>query len=222
MRIFTNQPLYVWEKLQKEKLLYIDADNEHFASILKDRDNKITHPEPYDWLLKQLQKRIEGYGTHYCWWGWIHKPDLRYETWAWYKGDNAVRIELEIPDNKILLSHFEAWHCILNGQYLPYTEEEDEEFDKIIDPYNKRKMQELIALKKDNGGVFPKNIPREKDEECDKIREQIEKTWERVFDIENLITLNYWGDSNIQVNFEELSLNQVKKVTCFVGRQKRL
>lgn len=39
-----------------------------------------------------------------------------------------VEIELEIPDNRLLLSDFERFHCILNNFYCPLDDEDQEAF----------------------------------------------------------------------------------------------
>ncbi|WP_228409450.1 DUF3841 domain-containing protein [Radiobacillus deserti] len=35
---------------------------------------------------------------------------------------------VEVPDNKVLLSNFDAWHCVLNDWFCSMTNEEDELF----------------------------------------------------------------------------------------------
>ena len=68
----------------------------------------------------------------------VHKPDLR--TLRWQQGlGRQVRIELEIPDNKVLLSCFDGWHGPLNNRYLAWDEEEEEAFDAAYDAIRPQK-----------------------------------------------------------------------------------
>ena len=77
----------------------------------------------------------------------IKKPDtVDFPLWAWYKydwkhkkpdlrqscfgrhGDKMLCIEIEVPDNEVLLTDFNAWHSVLNRGYLDNSLSE-EEFD---------------------------------------------------------------------------------------------
>ena len=44
-------------------------------------------------------------------------------------GTSGVCLTVDIPDNKVLLSDFDAWHCVLNNWFCPLTNEEDELFE---------------------------------------------------------------------------------------------
>ena len=77
--------------------------------------------EKYKWLIDQMEKRIGPApdGVSYPVWAWYiqswkhKKPDLRIERWANGPGNEQyVCIEVELPDDQVLLSDFDAW-CIL-------------------------------------------------------------------------------------------------------------
>jgi hypothetical protein len=40
------------------------------------------------------------------------------------RGEKGYRIELDVPDELVLLSHFGAWHCVLNDHYLVTSDDE--------------------------------------------------------------------------------------------------
>jgi hypothetical protein len=78
----------------------------------------------YKWLCQQMDLRgIELRGR--CpMWAWTRKPDFR----SFYRGAaGVVRLELEVPDELVLVSHFGAWHWALNDCYFVTN---DEELDK--------------------------------------------------------------------------------------------
>ena len=39
------------------------------------------------------------------------------------KGERGVRLELQVADDRVLLSDFDLWHYVLNYWYLPETRE---------------------------------------------------------------------------------------------------
>ena len=45
------------------------------------------------------------------------------------KGRKCVRIKLDIPDWKVLLSDFDDWHCALNYWYCPLDEKDSNAFE---------------------------------------------------------------------------------------------
>jgi len=74
-------------------------------------------------------------------------PKVRFPVWAWHSyegsqrrrpdlrhagllpaGTHGVRVELSVPSNSFLLSQYEMWWDVLQGQYVSLNEEE---FDKM-------------------------------------------------------------------------------------------
>ncbi|KRO29462.1 hypothetical protein DY78_GL000006 [Lactiplantibacillus fabifermentans DSM 21115] len=89
----------------------------------------------YDWLVVQMVKRIgtPPSGVAYPFWAWHtmdwkhKKPDLRSMEFRGYSVP-CVCLELEIPDNQVLLNDEENWNTILNRGYLGDATS-DAEFD---------------------------------------------------------------------------------------------
>jgi hypothetical protein len=46
--------------------------------------------------------------------------------------DRAVRLELEYPDERALLSDFSLWHHVLNYWYLPSSEADGDRFESAL------------------------------------------------------------------------------------------
>ncbi|KNY25486.1 DUF3841 domain-containing protein [Pseudobacteroides cellulosolvens] len=81
---------------------------------------------PYHWMMSQMLKRIPEYNEEYPIWLWPEKPDLR-RSGHMERGKKAILIEVELPDSKVLLSDFQAWHCVLND--YPILDYDDEIID---------------------------------------------------------------------------------------------
>ena len=126
-----------------------------------DKDRK----EAYQWISKQLSKKmIPPQGVEYPIWLWRYwegkqraKPDLRAGGHV-ERGCKAVRIELEIPSHKVLLSDFDGWHAVLNNHHFCETDAE----------YN---YYEQYENQEDNENL---------------LRKSKEATWLKIFSIENL------------------------------------
>ena len=92
--------------------------------------------DSYSWLAKQMTDRIgpAPAGVTFPVWAWYimdgkrKKPDLRRERWTGGPGnEDFARIEIEVPDQDVLLSDFDAWGSILSNWLLSDTEEEYEQ-----------------------------------------------------------------------------------------------
>lgn len=64
--------------------------------------------------MEQMGGRIPAYSGGLPIWFWFSpKPDLRHRAHL-PRGEQAVRLELELPRETVLLSDFDTWHCVLN------------------------------------------------------------------------------------------------------------
>ena len=186
VRLWTIQPLDVWEKLSQRGTLWVDPADEGFSQVLR---------EEYDWMCHQMRRRLPDYEGHYPWWAYDYKLDLRSFRHHTY-GDRQVLMELALPPERVLFSAYGAWHCVLNRFYLPHAtdeagyEREQEAWDaelesQGLDPYR--------------GSVLPEPW-----------HSQMTASWERIFDVDDLRDTN-----TIQACFERLDLCDVVKVTEF-------
>lgn len=150
--------------------------------------------EKYDWLVRQMKQRIGPPPEQVTYPVWAlyqqdgkhRKPDLRRERWEFgCDGERFACIEIEIPDREVLLSDLDVWCIILSDGLLSDTEED------------RRLEAQYEALS-----------PSEK-------RRMKEKNWERVFNLSPLN--NGWARRGyeIQANFWELRLEQVRDVRFF-------
>lgn len=153
--------------------------------------------EMYDWLAARMRERIgePPNGVIYPVWAWHtqrsrrQKPDLRLERWTYgCEGEKFVCLEIEVPDEQVLLSDFDLWSIILLDDLITETEEEDNEFDKI----------------------YKSLIP-------DKKLEMKYENWKRVFDVTPFKNAWMRRGSWIQATFWVIRKDMIKKVRHFTA-----
>ena len=161
MRLWTIQGIAIYEQLQNEGIAYCTKPywgDDHVFS------------RAYIWIAEQMRRRI----------GEPPIAGIEFPMWAWYQYNSAKNkkpprsphyvsegvsafMEIEIPDNQVLLSDFISWHSPLNEG-----------------PLNdwKRIFKETDRLDKEAGRIlsfdeYPLNLQKD-----------IEKSWEGVFDLD--------------------------------------
>lgn len=129
MRLWSIQPLQVLETLQSGQSVYASwsrTDPDFLAA--------------YKWLAPIMSKRLGPPLSlaHAPLWSWVQcrgpnspRPDLRVSGHV-PKGEQAVRLELEIDKARLLVSDFTAWHCVLNNSYLPTDKQDDDNWDRSL------------------------------------------------------------------------------------------
>lgn len=83
--------------------------------------------KPYKWMLSKMHEHgIKAESMIWAWYQWSisqKKPDLNgFHTTP---GSLMYCLELEVPDDLVLLSCFDGWHCVLNNWYMSLSEDED-------------------------------------------------------------------------------------------------
>ena len=153
--------------------------------------------EMYNWLVQQMKERIgePPEGIIYPVWAWHtqrskhQKPDLRSERWSnGYDGDKFVCLEIEVPDEQVLLSDYDLWSLILLDVLITETEEEDNEIEKT---YKALPPEKQLKLKYEN--------------------------WKRVFDVTPFDNAWMRRGAWIQATFWSLKKDMIKKVRYFTA-----
>ena len=185
MILWTIQERQVYKQILKTGIYRCDLDK----SVMKDLKKQ------YDWLVRQMIRRVgkKPAGVTYPVWAWYQKngqrkrPDLRRERWrCGWKGEHYVCLEIDIPDEEVLLSDFNAWSLILSDVLISYSEEEDE---ALYMEYNSLSFDEKRCMK--------------------------DKNWERVFDLSPFENDWMRRGDTIQATFWELRREQIRAVRCF-------
>jgi hypothetical protein len=112
MRVWTVQPLAVWERLQ------------HDGTVLVDEAAVGYVPEAYGWLARQLRERVPAYPGTLPWWVYREKPDLRWVRHRRPAGQREVRIELEPEAASFVSFPVWAWNTVYCRNYLAFTRKE--------------------------------------------------------------------------------------------------
>ena len=151
MRLWTIQPVEVYEKILKTG--YYKCDGRYTWKYFRDS---------YKWLIGEMEKKIgkAPKGITYPVWAWYKhnnknkRPDLR-STGLSQKGDKCVCIELEIPDEQVVLSDFDAWHFVLNNWYLNVDCNDEETWERDsswLDTLSKEEKE--AAIRESWQGIF--------------------------------------------------------------------
>jgi hypothetical protein len=192
MRLWTVQPVEVWEILKKQGYFICEPEKSDYLS------SDWGFKKSYDWLVNQMDMRVgkRPNGVSYPIWAWHtrdwkhKKPDLR-NIGLGNKGEKSVCIEIEIPDNEVLLHDYDAWHYVLNNWWYDGSFSE-RDWEKKHNWFDKLSNEEKEILTK--------------------------KSWERIFDVSPFKNDWFQKGRYIQATFWVLYLKDVKNVRYFIAR----
>jgi hypothetical protein len=182
-----------WDQLQRQGVLR--GDGRRVAACYR---------YAYRWMADQMRLRLPPHCAKFPLWGWYQwqgakqcRPDLR-ASGHLAKGQPGVRIELELPEDTVLLSDFNGWHSVLNRHFLSISEQEDDAFGRELE----------------RAGVewrWPYPEP---------FHDRVVSSWQRIFDVE-AGDAEWWGapaERTIQATFRELTIPQIRRVHIFRAR----
>ncbi|WP_286078073.1 DUF3841 domain-containing protein [Thomasclavelia cocleata] len=190
MILWTIQPPEVYDLIMKKGYYACEADK---SECLEEMGFK----EAYDWLVKKMHEKIGEAPLNikypvWAWhtWNWNRKkPDLRCPHAQ--RGRELVCMEIEIPDEDVVLTDFDSWHYVLNKWHHNYATN-DEEWDA-------------------QDAWFESLPPDEK-------KRELEKSWENIFNLEKIDNDWTMQGAYIQATFWKLSKSQIRKVQYFKSR----
>ena len=181
MRLWTIQGIDIYNQLQREGIAYCTkpyfGDDEMFV-------------DAYHWMAKQMRQRI----------GEPPVSGLEYPLWAWYQYDSIKKrqpprsphemseglsayMEIEIPDNQVLLSDYINWHNVLLKCALADGKRIEKMRDKLDNAAGRRLRFKECPLT---------------------VQKEIEKSWEAVFDLDRRdqdVGLHHKRNRSIQATF---------------------
>lgn len=190
MRLWTVQPLDVWEQLQQKSHLHVEEDRLPYDGYI---------PDTYRWLVRKLIQRIPDYPGTLPWWAHCEKPDLRWVRHRRPRGRQFVRLELEpLPGSFATIPSW-GWNTVFGGYYLAPTREEHDQW--------------MAALRNavPDEDTWPLPEPWQS---------ELEASWERLFDpdLPPIAWDECLGTATCREGvLGLLRLEDVRRVTTFVG-----
>ena len=183
LTLWTIQRRADWERAMAEGVLRVDPNcrEEYFGAA-------------YEWMHRQAVRRLKGYSGRPLLWAWYRPKPNVHRSVHFPSGEDAVRIEFSVPRDQLLLSHFAAWHVVLNDGYLSLSEQEYEAFEA--------RHEACCSI-------------RERPAVC---QAEVEGSWERVFNLDVLTPSCDWGRSPIQAVLEAVPATCVRAVTHVPAR----
>lgn len=147
MILWTIQTPEVYTQILNEGVYICEKEK---APLLEDEEFQ----KAYEWLTEKMEQKIGHSDAKYPVWAWYiadgkhKKPDLRFSGYG-ERGQELVCLEIEIPDEKVVLSDFDLWHFVLGDMYLF---DEDEEFEDLEDlPEEKKEASwDKVFVSKDS------------------------------------------------------------------------
>ncbi|MDO5293121.1 MAG: DUF3841 domain-containing protein [bacterium] len=191
MKVWTIQPVEVMNSIHDKGYFACDRRKASFNDIE-------SFQSAYFWMVKKMDEKgiIHPAGLEFPIWCWHtrngkhKKPDLRNAAYA-ERGRKCVCLELEVPDQEILLSNYDTWHIVLNQWWFndSNTEEEYYEHEKLFETLDENTKKAVM-----------------------------EESWDKIFNItskEDRTTINC---EYVQGVFWVLKKEYIKKVQEFVAR----
>jgi len=87
-----------------------------------------TLKETYEYMIKQMAKRVPNYSGDYPVWAYGWKPELVYYRPEYKAGQ--IYMTIDVPEERVMLSSFEGYHFVMGGNYFAISEEEDRAIEK--------------------------------------------------------------------------------------------
>lgn len=154
--------------------------------------------EAYGWYAEQLAQRVSPPppGTSYPVWAWYKlnneqkKPDFRTSGYA-KTGTELVCMELEVPNELVLLSEYNDWICALQGLYIHDTGK-----DELYD-YESSMLEAMSEEQRTRA---------------------IRNSWNKIFDIRSFFSTKGCRGINIQGAIWEIRKEYVRKTWTFKAK----
>lgn len=200
MKIYSFQPLFIWEQIKKDGFYHPFDLFEKNEFLKEDLERAWGFPQSYIWLKEKMLEKGITYQQHndHLIWGWCRwmgnkaKPDKRYASVFGFYDKPFVMLELELDDNRVCLHDYDAWHFVLNYWHLS-TEKHSDDFCEKFDYFKEKPLSNSKGDK------------------------QVRQTWDIIFDLEKSRTLLEYDENRqcIQATFFEIFLSDVTKVHYF-------
>lgn len=117
---YTIHTRRTWKKFQKQGYI---AGEKAYASF----------PMQYEWMMSEMKKRLPRYQGEFPVWLWTEIPPLYRFEQTNVRRKKFVLIAVEVEEEDVLFSDFDAWHIPLNHQTFQEGQTECLDWDKVFD-----------------------------------------------------------------------------------------
>lgn len=165
MKAWTVQTNEAFAILNRDGVLYCDCPR---CARYMDDGNDGVFNRAYDWMMSQMERRIpvsRPQQAAYPLWVWVQVGSYKKEyhpSGNDYTHGKDVLLELDIPEDQILLSDFDLWHCVLNEG----STGTDRLMEKALDRFYCQNKEATLQ-----------EYPQE-------LREYVIQSWERIFQLD--------------------------------------
>ncbi len=184
MKLWTVQPASILKEIEKNGTYRC---KEEYSYNLSKKDSL---KDSYQWLIQEMETRIgrRPEGVEFPIWAWhtwnfTHQcPDMNSPAFL-VRNEDKVLLTLEIPDNEIVLTDFDAWQIVMRKSFLTYETEEEklESMESYLDSLDEKQYQKAI-----------------------------EESWKNVFDIETVNTDNLVRGQYVQATFWQVKKTYIQ------------
>lgn len=131
VKYYTIQSLEAWNEAQK--VGYLVGKEKHIEEYFI---------MPYKWLMEQMLKVLPEYNGEYPVWVWpdkdsLYLPDI-------FDGEYVI-LEVELPEDRVMITNYDAWHIPLNRGY--FTRDDGEELDNFYEQEKDMTEEEITQTK---------------------------------------------------------------------------
>ena len=202
MKLFTFQPLFVWESLKELGYFHPFHLFEQHDFLQDEFNEHWGFKQSYIWLReKMLEKGIHYDINHshliWAWYQWNGtkqpKPDKRYASvFNYFENTPYVMLELNVEPERVCLTDYDAWHFVLNYWLLSH-ESEINSFEKQFNYYREKPLKDTLG------------------------HQTILNSWNTIFDLNKSPEILEYSkeQQQIQATFFELFYTDIEKVHFF-------
>lgn len=187
MIVWTFQPASIMEEIERTGTFRCDPSR----SFNLTKENSLKRQ--YAWLMEQMEKRIgrRPEGVSYPVWAWHtwefgrRMPDP--DSGAFLESrEQKIALTLDLPEDRMVLTDFDAWQLVMNSSFLSDVIETEEEFEK--------QLSWLVGLSEEE------------------LLKETERSWQRVFDVEPYDSDTFSRGRYVQATFWEIRKEYIREI----------
>lgn len=193
LQLWSIQTMGAYQELRRTGVLRVSGEHVDPSFV-----------QAYRWMGGALEQRVakpRGFTGSYPVWAWFQydglhrkKPRLR-DGGLLAPGSKGVLLELLVESELVLRSDFQKWHAVLNEDYLPLDSSDQDAFDEWASSIDDSEEMKRA------------------------VRDRVEASWSRVFDVEAHASDCWEGpeEREVQAVLWQIEASMVSSVECFAA-----